>query len=463
MSNSNQKLGQYRAKRDFTKTQEPQDSGKRKPLIYVIQKHHASRLHYDFRLEHHGVLLSWAVPKGPSTDPHIKRLAVHVEDHPVSYADFEGVIPEGNYGAGLVERWDEGYWRPLKDVDEGLKNGKLEFELHGKRLTGKWALVRMAGEKDQWLLIKEKEDHARVGEFDDDLIAHPPSFQLCTLRAAAPAGDQWFREIKWDGYRAMALISHESARLITRGDQTLDLPEIKKDLQDLAEIPLILDGEIVALEPDGRSNFGLLQRRLKSKSSDLRYVVFDLLALNGHDFRKTPFKERRHELERLLKNAGPSLMISPHIPGSAKAVENAACRMKLEGIVSKRLFSPYSGRRSEDWIKSKCRQTGHALVGGYTLLANSPTALGALLLGEQIGRKIFYRGRVGTGFSDEERHRILQTLKSMETSECPFEDIKRPEARGAHWVKPELLVSFDYQELTNDQRYRQASFKELKP
>lgn len=423
----------------------------------MIQEHHARRLHYDFRLEHQDVLLSWAVPKGPSTDPSVKRLAVHVEDHPVDYASFEGVIPAGNYGAGEVRIWDRGTWTPRGDVDEGLRQGKLEFSLSGSRLRGNWVLVKIHGKDDEdpWLLIKES-DELSVTELPI------PSFQLCTLRSHAPEGAGWAREVKWDGYRAMAISTSDGCEFRTRGGLELNLPHLSSAIRKLTPDDLILDGEVVALDAEGKSDFGSLQRALKGNSSAVSYVAFDLLRLGDESLLTYPFSERRARLEALLASASLPLLLSPLLPGNVDGLLHSACEIGLEGIVSKKLDSPYSGGRSTDWIKVKCSRTGEAVVGGYTFMKGTDDRIGALLLGHRVDGHLRYVGQVGTGFDEAERRRLFELLRASAVRECPFTGIRPFEAKGAHWVRPELVVRYRYVELSNDHRLRQASYRGIR-
>ncbi len=385
-------LAKYHEKRHFNRTPEPKGRAIHKagkPLLYVIQKHDASRLHYDFRLESDGVLKSWAVPKGPSLDPARKVLAVQVEDHPIDYGDFEGVIPKGQYGGGTVLLWDKGTWEPLHDPAEGLKNGRLHFILHGKKLQGEWSLVRMHGKAGDdgknWLLIKLKDKYATTRS---DILADSPksvksnrsldeiagardevwsgdakktgriagatksawpgnfSPQLAVLAESPPPGDQWLHEIKFDGYRILARIKSGKVELITRNgkDWTHKFPGVAKALSKLKADSAIIDGEVVVLDKQGRSDFQALQALLKNKeTADPVYYAFDLPFCDGFDLRQTPLIERKERLKQVLRqsNLGPRVNFSEHVQGNGDAVVEKACSMALEGIVSKRIDAPY--------------------------------------------------------------------------------------------------------------------------
>lgn len=449
-------LDEYRRKRHFAKTPEPKADGSTKSrkrslagqqLSFVIQKHAASRLHYDFRLEHEGVLLSWAVPKGPSLDPAQKRLAVHVEDHPLSYASFEGVIPAGEYGGGSVIVWDRGTYEPEGDMAKMLSQGRLKFRLKGEKLSGSWNLVRTGGrsaEGKNWLLIKSK-DEAAVPLAKGDLLAERPESvltnrtveevasrpahvwkqgkaqktkpkaaskkksswtarlrklkgattallpakiapQLATLADAAPAGKGWLHEIKHDGYRLLARLDNGEVRLTTRGghDWTARFSEIAAAVTALPCRSAWIDGEVVSPDPKGVSSFSDLQSALSiGSTSQLVYFAFDLLFLDDFDLRRVAQLERKELLAELLSEAPSRLQFVEHAAGNGPAFADAACETKLEGIVSKRANAPYASGRTKNWLKVKCSQSGDFLVGGFTSGAGARSRLGALLLGER--------------------------------------------------------------------------------
>ena len=410
-------LATYHKKRHFNRTPEPKGRAPHeKPgaLKYVIQKHDASRLHYDFRLEWDGVLKSWAVPKGPSLDPGRKALAVQVEDHPIEYGDFEGVIPKGEYGGGTVLPWDRGTWEPLSDAEEGLAHGKLHFMLHGEKLKGEWALVRMHGSAGEggknWLLFKVKDKYASTtrdilaeasksvkskrsletiaGDRDDVWSgeaketaqlskAHKGKFpgkfspQLAVLADNPPRGQQWIHEIKFDGYRLLAFVKSGEVTLYTRNglDWTDKFRGIANALKKLKVDSAILDGEAVILDAQGRSDFQALQANLKEHASGSPvYYVFDLPFADGVDLRQTPLLERKEKLEQILKKASlsPVVNFSEHIRGEGDEMIKKACGMDLEGIVSKRIDAPYVSRRESTWMKSKCTNRQEFIIIGYT-------------------------------------------------------------------------------------------------
>src|SRR5262249_29526756 len=403
---------------------------------FVIQEHHARQLHYDFRLELDGVLKSWAVPKGPSTVPGEKRLAVHVEDHPVEYGRFKGVIPEGQYGAGTVKIWDRGVWSAEGDPREGLVHGKLAFELRGKRMHGSWALVRMHGRaggngKENWLLIRERDgerDGARTGAGrpSGNGAARPgktslPDFvrpQLATLVQAAPQGDEWFHEIKLDGYRVLARVDRGRVRLLTRSGQdwTARFPAVAAAAAKLKAERALLDGEVAVLDAGGVSHFQSLQEALSLKrTADLVYYAFDLLHLDGRDLRNLPLAERKAVLARLLRGSGPTNRYSDHVEGRGDEFYDRACRQGLEGIVSKRKDAPYRSARGTAWLKVKCVSSQEFVIVGFTDPKGERTGFGALLLGVYAADgALTYAGRVGTGFDDRALKAPHAKLKALE-------------------------------------------------
>jgi len=449
-------LQRYREKRRFDETPEPRGKKASAGRIYVIQKHHATRLHYDLRLEHDGALLSWAVPKEPSTDPSVKRLAVRVENHPVEYATFEGQIPKGNYGAGKVEIWDKGSWTPQGDVDKGLEEGKLVFEIEGDRLNGSYALVRMETQKgkENWLLMKhDDEGEPAPNETDYD-------FMLCRIHDTPPRGAEWIHEIKWDGYRALAFVRHGKCELRTRGGQTMEILGVQDTLGRLAAESLVIDGELVSLDKKGHSDFGALQAALADKKlARVAFVAFDLLEKNGMDLRRTPLENRRKLLQDLLPEGNPSLRFSEAFPGDGPNVYGAACQLGLEGVISKRKGSHYEGGRHSAWVKVKCKQDETLLVGGFTAYAANKNAIGSLLLGEMVDEKFEYRGKVGTGFSDEERIELRKRLADFEIGHPALVNVDPVERRRAKWVSPNIAVRIHFLEKTSQGRVRQASYR----
>ncbi|WP_374077179.1 DNA ligase D [Bdellovibrio bacteriovorus] len=474
-------LREYIKKRDFKKTPEPRSMPKKKkgksaPLMFVVQEHHASHLHYDFRLELNGVLKSWAVPKGPSMDPQTKRLAVEVEDHPLSYGTFEGVIPKGQYGAGRVYIWDTGTWEPIGSARAGLKKGHLEFKLKGKKLHGHWMLIktqRSAGKKSQWLLIKRTDEYAAPEEEEEPAKATKrvrklPQFiapELAELAKEPPEGEKWVHETKFDGYRTQTHFENGKVTLYTRGglDWTKRYPAIAKALHELPVKNAIIDGEIVWLDKDGRTDFQKLQNALKENDmSRLVYYVFDLLFLDGEDHRDLPLHERKHQLEKivhLLKH--PLIRYSDHIEGHAEALFKAACSYNLEGLISKDRESPYTSARSGSWVKTKCKMHQEFIIGGYAEGQGSRAGFGALLLGVYDGDKLKYIGRSGTGFTEKSAVEVLRKLKKLESKKSPFQ-LKEPKGKGLHWVKPELVADITFANWTADEQLRTAVFHGLR-
>ena len=437
-------LSEYQRKRDFAVTSEPSSSspGRRAPsaLAFVVQKHAARNLHYDFRLELDGVLKSWAVPKGPSLDPSQKRLAVHVEDHPLSYAGFEGSIPAGQYGADDVIVWDRGIWQPHEDPHKAYTAGKLKFTLVGEKLAGDWALVRTrlkgSGDKEQWLLIKENDQQARSSSDYDIVQAQPKSVlggaapgqaktalpdqltpQLATLADRAPAGD-WHYEIKFDGYRMLARVRAGRVHLFTRNghDWSDRLPRQVKAIEALELKDCWLDGEVVSLGHDGLPDFQGLQQAFDSgHSQDLVYYLFDAPFLHGHDQRGTALQDRRAALKAVLDgNKSPLLRFSEAFAADHRDILQSACSLGLEGVIGKRADSPYSGVRSADWIKLKCRQRQEFVIVGYTPPQGSRGGFGALLLAVHADNALLYAGRVGTGFDQA----TLQALYKKNAAPC---------------------------------------------
>jgi bifunctional non-homologous end joining protein LigD len=483
-------LQRYREKRDFTKTSEPHGAAARRAksgLRFVVQKHAARTLHYDFRLEWEGVLKSWAVPKGPSLDPTDKRLAVEVEDHPLEYGDFEGVIPEHEYGAGTVEIWDRGTWTPDGDAARGLREGRLTFTLSGKRLTGRWALIRMKRTERQqpWLLIKERDALARPagrgaakrGPAERRVSRSRSRFQrlpkmiepeLATLVADAPTGPGWIYELKYDGYRILARVDGDDVRLLTRKaqDWTERFGGIAREVAKRKLGPAWLDGEVCVLDKQGRSSFSALQQALSGQSTaPPLYMLFDAPYLHGHDQRALPLAERRAALEKALgqPDARSMLHFSGGLTGSGEVLRREACRRGLEGIIGKRSDSPYRQERTRDWIKLKCRQRQELVIGGYSRPQGSRQGLGALLLGAYEDGRLRYVGRVGTGFTAATLTALERTLSRLTVDAPPFDPPPRGRlARDIHWVEPKLVAEIAFAEWTHDGHVRQASFEGLR-
>ena len=422
-------LREYRKKRDFKKTIEPSGGKTKKEheRIFVIQEHHATHLHYDFRLELNGVLKSWAVPKGPSQDPHVKRLAVEVEDHPLSYADFEGTIPKGEYGAGTVKIWDHGEWVPTAAPNAQLKKGHLEFDLEGEILHGRWMLVRTQArgnsKKSNWLLMKKNDAKKTVAKKKGKL----PEFvapQLATLATHPPDGKDWIHEIKYDGYRTALRIEGKRIKLLTRNG--LDWTEKYKILKvEAAKIPAksaYLDGEVVWVDKNGKTQFQGLQNVLSNKNGNLYFFAFDLLHLDGQDLQELPLLERKNELLKLLKKAKSSrILFSEHFDTRGSEMLKAACNLELEGIISKNSDNGYESGRGKSWVKSKCKHVQEFVIGGYTPQKNG-TGLGSLLMGVfDDSHKFRFVGKLGTGYGAKESSMLLKKLKKLHIKSSPFE------------------------------------------
>lgn len=482
-------LKEYNRKRDFKITKEP--SGKKKvaakkskKLSFVIQEHHARRLHYDFRLEWEGVLKSWAVPKGPSLDPGDKRLAVQTEDHPLDYGKFHGTIPEGEYGAGEVFIWDKGTWEPIGDPEAGLKKGHLEFHLKGYRLQGKWMLIRThyKGNEDKknWLLIKRTDEEqatedksskkkaSRTVKKKTRGLSDPwPDFiapQLPRLVTSVPAETSWIHEMKFDGYRMQAHIKNGIAHLYTRNalDWSNSFPHILEGLGRLGCENAILDGEIVALDEEGRTHFQRLQNSLKFKNDKgLRYYAFDLMYLNGEDLRSRPLLERKELLKELLKNAPEHIIYSDHFLEKGEEFYQLSCEHHLEGIVSKLADSPYRSGRNDLWAKTKCTLRQEFVIGGWTDAQGGRTGFGALILGVYEEGKLRYAGRVGTGFDHQTLRDIRKTLSALEIDESPFE-VNSPKGKSLHWVKPIKVCEVSFAQWTDEGILRTPVFMGLR-
>jgi bifunctional non-homologous end joining protein LigD len=491
------KLEEYNRKRNFENTAEPhgeimQPEGR---LRFAVQHHMARRAHYDLRLEWDGTLLSWAVPKGPSYNTKDKRLAVRVEDHPLEYRHFEGTIPKGEYGGGTVMLWDEGYWEPDGDVDEGLRAGMLKFMLQGRRLKGKWALVRLkekpGEDKDNWLLLKEKDEYVKaddgiagydtsvrtgrtmlqIDNGEDEQIARNPfdkaEVQLAKLVARVPEGDDWLYELKYDGYRILAFIEGHNVRLITRNGN--DFTRRFQELADTLAVwsqgrAMVLDGEMVITDEKGKTDFQALQRFMKNpRGQHLTYIIFDLLALDGVDTRSRPLTDRKTILEDLLKGAPKSLYYSPHIRGSGKESFRAACEAGMEGIVGKKADSVYSGTRNGDWIKLKCDTRQEFVIGGYTRSDKKTNGVSSLLLGVYEGETLVYTGRAGTGFTERLSVELEKIFESFRRDEAPFRSAPKPKTgEKITWLEPQFVAEIKFAEWTGDRQLRQASFKGLR-
>ncbi len=559
----------YRKKRDFGVTTEPRGrTQRREGGRYVIQKHDASRLHYDLRLELDGVMKSWAVTRGPSLVPGEKRLAIHVEDHPVEYNSFEGTIPKGQYGGGTVMIWDRGHWIPEGDPHQGYKKGRLDFVLDGEKLKGRWHLVRMrkrANERqDPWLLIKSDDEAARSARDEDVLGEEPlsvasgrsmeviaqgrggkrvwqsnrggagktadpskkkaakalgkkaapakrgaaahegatraprragssakksksarksksktkspgdplPDFvppALATLRAAAPVGAGWLHEIKFDGYRIQARLDQGEVRLLTRKglDRSARFAEIAAAVAKLPAETALLDGELVVEEKSGVSSFSALQGDLKAGRRDrFVYYVFDLLHLNGADLTALPLTQRQAALSGLLRRAKKSgvIRLSEPFDDDGTLVLQQACRMKLEGIVSKRADAPYVSGRSESWIKAKCANRQELVVVGYAASSVTRNAIGALVVGYYEDGRLRYGGRVGTGYSQAMAKELWRRLQPLKAERPPIDPLPPQERlrRDVVWVAPKMVIEANFRDCTADRLVRQAAFKGIR-
>lgn len=501
-------LRTYRAKRDFDVTTEPSPGNRRgrsKPPAakapasarFVVQKHAARNLHYDFRLEIDGVLKSWAVPKGPSLDPKVRRMAVHVEDHPLAYADFEGTIPPKQYGAGTVIVWDRGTWLPEDDPGKAYRDGRIKFALRGHKLTGRWMLVRMRARderQDPWLLIKERDDAARpeseysiVDEAPGSVLGEDPPQesrtqepppearraplpqrlvpQLATLVERAPEDSGWSWEMKFDGYRILARIDGRGVRLYTRNghDWTARIGSLGREVAALGLPSGWLDGEIIAQDTDGAPDFQHLQNAFDSQRTDeLRYYVFDMPYCAGYDLRKVPLQRRRALLrEWLVAHPSERVRFSESFDARPRELLESARRIGMEGLIGKRIESTYVPGRSATWIKLKYRNRQEFVVGGYTDPQGSRSAFGALLLGvHDAPGALRYAGRVGSGFDERTLREIARRFDALHSDESPFADNARE--RGVHWLRPELVAEVSFTQWTDDGRVRHAVFHGLR-
>jgi len=479
-------LDPYHRKRRFDRTSEPSGdaAGEAGGHSFVIQKHAARRLHYDFRLELDGVLKSWAVTRGPSLIAGEKRLAVHVEDHPLSYGGFEGTIPKGEYGGGTVIVWDRGTWQPIGDPDHGYEKGHLEFELDGEKLKGRWNLVRMNGKasekRDNWLLIKANDDAAQPEDAPDILTQRPdsvvtsgstlPDFiepSLATLSKKPPEGAAWLHEIKFDGYRLQARIESGKVRLLTRTglDWTERFgPHIRAALAGLSVETALIDGELIVENGHGASDFSALQEDLSAGRTDrFQFYAFDLLYLNGRDLRGLPLSERKASLQTLIEADQALVKFSADFDEAGAMILHHACRLGLEGIVSKRRTAKYRSGRHKDWLKSKCALRQEFVIAGYVLSSSSKQAIGSLVLGYYEGDRLILAGRVGTGFSASVAGDLYRRLAAEAKTNSPFAaPLSAAEAHGVQYVNPTLVAEVEFRSWTAEHHLRHAAFLGLR-
>ena len=503
-------LSTYHQKRNFSLTAEPKGRTGRKSgknLKFVIQLHAARRTHYDFRLEWNGVMKSWAVTRGPSFDPADKRLAVRTEDHPMEYNEFEGVIPDKQYGAGPVMIWDEGVWRPEGDPEKMEKKGHINFTIEGGRMKGAWHLVRMRTQekRENWLLIKSSDEYAlskaksekfmkgentsiisgrtieeikaagagktvkrktkpKSGSSLPALMKEYGGPELATLVENAPGTDDWVHEIKYDGYRLMAFVAQGEIILRTRGmkDWTHKFEPLAKALAKLNVENAVFDLEACVLDEQGRTSFSALQEALsEGNSRKIEGWIFDILHLNGKDYSKSALLQRKQVLAQILKKAKPPLHYSEHFESSPRLLENA-CKIGAEGLVSKRKDSIYRGKRTQDWLKSKCGLEQEFVIGGFMPAKDDPKAVGALLLGYYRNKKFLYAGKVGAGFSRKLSKDVYKKLMALKTDHNPFPEKPPRGVRPYIYVRPEILCEISFMEWTADRHIRHGSFKGIR-
>lgn len=492
-------LRKYLSKRRFKETPEPKGQvkhGSSKKLAFVVQEHHASRLHYDFRLEMDGVLKSWAVPKGPSLDPHEHHLAVQTEDHPYEYRKFEGVIPEGNYGAGNVIIWDEGWYEPRdpegneKSLQKDLKKGHITFIVHGKKLKGEFALIRMHDGDKNWLLVKKGDEYATTSDVtkqdesvkshkrvDDlgapgklpDLSDYPKkaspwkvSPMLCTLVDESFSREGWLFEIKWDGYRAIGAKKKGDIELYSRNgiDFMEKFPPVAEALRSLKH-DVVLDGEVVVVDADGRPHFEWLQNWSRDQHGTLHYYVFDILWCDGHDVRTMPLAGRKKLLKSLIPK-NDVLRYSDHIETDGEGLFKEMQKRGLEGIVAKQANSPYrENDRGAAWLKIKTHLRQEVVIGGYTEPRGGRKYLGSLLVGVYEKGEFVYVGHSGGGIPDEQRKALQVKLSKLERQSSPFSSEPKPNA-PVHWVRPEVVCEMSFSEWTREGSMRQPQFEGLR-
>ncbi|WP_207432311.1 DNA ligase D [Sabulibacter ruber] len=504
-------LEEYNQKRHFDQTPEPagKEAKNKGPLQFVVHRHQASKLHYDFRLELEGVLKSWAVPKGPSLNPSDKRLAVAVEDHPFSYRTFEGDIPEGNYGAGHVDIWDQGTFHAVeitsraqgeKQMLQELAEGSLHFVLEGEKLKGEFSLVKMKGrQEDAWLLLKKKDEFATPEPYDAEDYAEgraepgkklvskkstgkkkskdqpspqegksgPMPHQVVPMTAKLTDGPfddpNWLFEVKWDGYRAVAEVENGQVELYSRNGKSFreKYAPVVKALEKLQH-QAVFDGELVILDQNGKADFQALQNYQNTPSEHLYYYIFDLLYLNGQDLTQEPLIRRKEKLAEVLKNAPDPLRYSEHRVGDGTSFFKEAQQNQWEGIMAKAASSKYlPGKRSADWLKIKTHLRQEAIIAGFTQPKGSREHIGALVLGVYQGKELKYVGQSGSGFNRQSLQELKEKLEPLVQEKSPFKE-KVPLSRDVTWVKPELVCELSFAEWTADGQMRQAIFEGLR-
>src|SRR5437870_270777 len=502
-------LSTYRAKRTFDQTPEPgglvPKPGPKQGGLLIVHMHDATRLHWDLRLEMDGVLRSWAVPKGPSANPTDKRLAVKVEDHPMEYGDFEGIIPEGNYGAGSVIVWDRGVWVPLEDVREGFAKGKLLFELKGYKLRGRWTLIKLKKTDKEWLLIKERDQYVSTEPYTNESVlsgltndelrnatqrAEPIKQELAKLGAPKRAlrvedtelmlaetradpftKDGWLFEVKLDGYQMRAACEDGEPILYSRKglDYTESFPEIARAVKAIPFDGVILDGELVVLNDSSHPSFNKLQTRAKLGAREAKRAaiespatlyVFDLLAFAGYDLRKLPLVKRKEILKKVLPQTGP-LRYSEHFEKNGEALYEQVVKLGLEGIMAKKADSPYRSGRSSDWLKIRADRIDDFVVVGFTKPKGARGGFGSLHVGAYQDRNVIHCGRAGPGFTGDQPEEMSATLQSLvrKTPPCdPPENGALPKGTDHTWVEPRLVCDVRYKEFTKDGLLRQSVF-----
>lgn len=478
------KLLEYQEKRDFKKTIEPKGkiTKSKKKLKYAIQYHESRKNHYDLRLEHEGVLLSFAIPKGPSLNPKDKRLAIKVEDHPLDYLEFEGIIPKGQYGGGTVLLFDIGFWKPLSNVNKALKNGVLKFIINGERIKGQFVLIKLKDDNNSWLLIKEQDEYVRkssgISKFKtsikssktiselNSMTKNPfsnPNLELALLKEEVPTSKDWLYEIKFDGYRILSEIENDQVKLFTRNhiNYTLKFPYIVDELKEFSnQQAMILDGEIIYPDEMGRSSFSNLLKSIKNKDTyPLVYVIFDILAYLGKDLRNITLEERRKVLNSLFHKKYEHLILSQELKGDGKKIFLKAKSLSLEGIIAKNIYSLYSGKRSGEWVKIKCRKSDEFIIGGFIISDKKEHNLKSILVGEKKECKLIFKGKVGTGFSLSYGKELLDKFNKYIVKTNPFINCN---LKNVIYLKPHFICEIEFAEYTKNNVLRQPSFKAIR-